>query len=110
MQTASTGGWYTTSGGIRGRYDPLANPPEDFELKPQDFDIDAELIPSDLDQSTGFVLKAKDEEGTSCYQLPSTYLLNLQEYVIQIREGDTSQIPIFSVERSVSIKLKPGFF
>ena len=30
---------------------------------PQDFDIDAELIPTDLDQSTGFVLKAKNEQG-----------------------------------------------
>lgn len=39
---------------------PPVKPPEDFELNPHDFDIDAELIPTDLNQSsTGFVLKPK---------------------------------------------------
>ena len=52
-----------SSGSNTGHFDPLANPPEDFELAPKDFDIDAELIPTDLDQSTGFVLMPKDQEG-----------------------------------------------
>lgn len=52
-----------SSGPNTGHFDPLANPPEDFELAPKDFDIDAELIPTDLDQSTGFVLMPRDQEG-----------------------------------------------
>jgi len=57
----------TRSGPSTGHFDPLSNPPENFELAPQDFDIDAELIPTDLDQSTGFVLMPKDQEGTFQY-------------------------------------------
>jgi len=53
----------TRSGPSTGHFDPLSNPPENFELAPQDFDIDAELIPTDLDQSTGFVLMPKDQEA-----------------------------------------------
>ena len=44
------------------RDDPLSNPPDNFELTPHDFDIDAELIPSDSAHTAhGFVLKRKDE-------------------------------------------------
>jgi len=42
-------------------YDPLANPPEDFEMNPHDIDLDAELIPTDLNNSYGFVLRTKGE-------------------------------------------------
>ena len=47
--------------------DPLANPPDNFELTPHDFDIDAELIPSSATHmSHGFVLKSKDEGRCTC--------------------------------------------
>ena len=45
----------------RDQLHPFANPPADFELKPHDFDIDAELIPADPNQSTGFMLRAKED-------------------------------------------------
>ena len=43
----------------------FANPPADFELQPNDFDVDAELMSGggeNLNQSgTGFVLRAKED-------------------------------------------------
>ncbi|XP_064400082.1 harmonin-like isoform X2 [Halichondria panicea] len=43
-------------------HDPLAEPPEDFELSPHDFDVDAEMLQADLNASTmGFVLKQRAE-------------------------------------------------
>lgn len=42
-------------------YDSLSNPPEDFEMNPQDIDMDAELIPTDMNASSyGFVLRSRD--------------------------------------------------
>ena len=42
-------------------YDPLSNPPEDFEMNPHDIDMDAELIPTDLNASSyGFVLRSRE--------------------------------------------------
>ena len=46
---------------------PFANPPADFELKPNDFDIDAEFLTADPNQSTGFVLRAKEDPNGICY-------------------------------------------
>jgi hypothetical protein len=46
-------------------YDPLSNPPEDFEMNPHDFDLDAELIPTDMNVSSGFVLQSRDGQGVS---------------------------------------------
>ena len=43
-----------------GGYDPLSNPPEDFEMNPHEIDLDAELITTDLDTSYGFVLRPKE--------------------------------------------------
>ena len=36
-------------------------------MKPNDFDIDAELLTTDPNQSTGFVLKAKDDPNGTAY-------------------------------------------
>ncbi len=45
---------------ISAHHDPLINPPEDFELSPHDFDIDAEMLHGDLNASSmGFVLKSR---------------------------------------------------
>ena len=43
-----------------GHYNPFDNPPEDFELRLQDVDLDAELVPHPGEELTGFVLKSKD--------------------------------------------------
>ena len=46
-----------------GHYDPLANPPDNFELLPHDFDIDAELTPDvQLDYHSAFMLKPREGE------------------------------------------------
>eukprot|EP00731_Ephydatia_muelleri_P006564 Em0003g812a len=49
-------------GGRRGNghYNPFDNPPEDFELRLQDVDLDAELVPNPGQESTGFELKSRD--------------------------------------------------
>ena len=54
--------YYFTQSFSRGQLHPLANPPADFEVKPNDFDIDAEMLSADPNQSgTGFVLRAKQD-------------------------------------------------
>ena len=46
-----------------GHYDPLANPPDNFELLPHDFDIDAEITPDvQLDYHSAFMLKPREGE------------------------------------------------
>jgi len=46
-----------------GHYDPLAHPPDNFELLPQDFDIDAEITPDvQLDYHSAFTLKPREGE------------------------------------------------
>ena len=46
----------------RDQLNPLINLPADFEVKPNDFDIDAEMLATDPNQSgTGFVLMAKED-------------------------------------------------
>lgn len=45
----------------RDQLHPFANPPADFEIRPNDFDIDAELLTADHNQSTGFELRAKED-------------------------------------------------
>lgn len=51
-------------------HDPLTDPPEDFELSPHDFDIDAEMLQADLNASSmGFVLKSRADGKTKVYSL-----------------------------------------
>lgn len=46
-----------------GHYDPLANPPDNFELLPHDFDIDAEMTSDvQLDYHSAFMLKPREGE------------------------------------------------
>ena len=48
----------------RGYFEQLSDPPADFELRPNDFDIDAELVPVDPNLSgseTGFFLRPRLE-------------------------------------------------
>ena len=46
-----------------GHYDPLAHPPDNFELLPHDFDIDAEITPDvQLDYHSAFMLKPREGE------------------------------------------------
>jgi len=46
-----------------GHYDPLAHPPDNFELLPQDFDIDTEITPDiQLDYHSAFTLKPREGE------------------------------------------------
>ncbi|KAL5502748.1 hypothetical protein EMCRGX_G009569 [Ephydatia muelleri] len=59
----SGGGGVGGGGGGRrgnGHYNPFDNPPEDFELRLQDVDLDAELVPNPGQESTGFELKSRD--------------------------------------------------
>ncbi len=45
---------------ISAHHNLLTEPPEDFELSPHDFDIDAEMLQADLNASSmGFVLKSR---------------------------------------------------
>ena len=51
------------AGGLGGHYDPLAHPPDNFELLPHDFDIDAEITPDvQLDYHSAFMLKPREGE------------------------------------------------
>lgn len=52
------------AGGLGGgHYDPLAHPPDNFELLPNDFDIDAEITPDvQLDYHSAFMLKPREGE------------------------------------------------
>ena len=52
-----------SSAGGGGHYDPLANPPDNFELLPHDFDIDAEMTSDvQLDYHSAFMLKPREGE------------------------------------------------
>ena len=46
-------------------YDSVTNPPEDFEINPHEIDMDAELIPTDMDTSYGFVLRSREGERST---------------------------------------------
>ena len=52
------------AGGLGGgHYDPLAHPPDNFELLPHDFDIDAEITSDvQLDYHSAFMLKPREGE------------------------------------------------
>lgn len=52
------------AGGLGGcHYDPLAHPPDNFELLPHDFDIDAEMTSDvQLDYHSAFMLKPREGE------------------------------------------------
>ena len=52
------------AGGLAGgHYDPLAHPPDNFELLPHDFDIDAEMTADvQLDYHSAFMLKPREGE------------------------------------------------
>jgi len=52
------------AGGLGGgHYDPLAHPPDNFELLPHDFDIDAEITSDvQLDYHSAFTLKPREGE------------------------------------------------
>ena len=54
----------SSAGGLGGgHYDPLAHPPDNFELLPHDFDIDAEITPDvQLDYHSAFMLKPREGE------------------------------------------------
>ena len=49
----------------RDQLHPFSNPPADFELKPNDFDVDAEMLATDStnrqSDTTGFVLRVKED-------------------------------------------------
>ena len=66
------------AGGLTGgHYDPLANPPDNFELLPHDFDIDAEMTADvQLDYHSAFMLKPREGERPREAKQPTTTSTN----------------------------------